>query len=367
MPPKLGGASTDGASGPTHSQADAWWRRHDALIATLKAELTLRDLTLAWFQAFQVFVDDTLRESEELRSVTSATLAWLESGVQAGGAPPESVGLITPEERLRGWALPIETAADNGLPERVDLLVAGREPTSRSAALRGSFAKTFDRYARTSMRSIVEQYWRQSAAGLRQVEQAKEMIAYWSETSAIRPEDALHLMAEARHNAIAALSDQLKIPLDTATLEAQGVEAFRTWHEKGMLALEAGQYGWIALLLRPRARVLSAMAAETARWEGQNALQHTGRLISAAADRAMEVLGGRVPSRPALPPVVRRTNLRDTLSLPAAGSSLPALYRVLFRVAPWKTVASWSAASMNSPASIRPLKIGPPGDSRHVY
>jgi hypothetical protein len=76
------------------------------------------------------------------------------------------------------------------------------------------------------------------------------------------------------------------------------------------------------------------MAAETARWEGQNALQHTGRLISAAADRAMEVLGGRVPSRPALPPVVRRTNLRDTLSLPAAGSSLPALYRVLFRVAP---------------------------------
>jgi hypothetical protein len=141
-------------------------------------------------------------------------------------------------------------------------------------------------------------------------------------------------MAEARHNAIAALSDQLKIPLDTATLEAQGVEAFRTWHEKGMLALEAGQYGWIALLLRPRARALSAMAAETARWEGQNALQHTGRLISAAADRAMEVLGGRVPSRPALPPVVRRTNLRDTLSLPAAGSSLPALYRVLFRVAP---------------------------------
>jgi hypothetical protein len=65
--------------------------------------VALRDLTLAWFDAVHTFANDVQREREELRFYTTATLAWLEQGSQSGGVA-ESFGLITPEERLRGWA-----------------------------------------------------------------------------------------------------------------------------------------------------------------------------------------------------------------------------------------------------------------------
>jgi hypothetical protein len=46
------------------------------------------------------------------------------------------------------------------------------------------------------------------------------------------------------------------------------------------------------------------------------------------------LFGGRVPAQPTQAPVIRRTTLRDTLSLPVSKSELPGLYRSLFRIAP---------------------------------
>ena len=51
-------------------------------------------------------------------------------------------------------------------------------------------------------------------------------------------------------------------------------------------------------------------------------------------ERTLETLGGRLPARPAVTPVVRRSTLRDTLALPASKSELPAIYGSLFRLAP---------------------------------
>jgi hypothetical protein len=330
-----GSASTTGAPQSKNAGRDAWWRQDRALIATLEAEIALRDLTLRWFDAVQGFSTDARREREDIRSYAAATLTWLEHGGQAGGAATQSVGLITPEERLRNFAFPVEDEAAGRLPQRVELLAAGRRgPRLRVISERASFLKIFDRFACTQMRAIVEHFWQKTASALREVEQAKEMIAYWSEASSIRPLDAVDLMAEARHNAIAALTEQLHLPDQTEQLNAEVVDAFWIWHKKGSMAIEADQYGWISLLGQPRGRAFVDTAIDTARLRVQLALQRASQWTSGLVDRTMESIGGKVPSHPALPPVVRRTTLRDTLLLPAAKSELPVLYRLLFRPVP---------------------------------
>ena len=315
--------------------SDAWWRQDRAVTATLEAEVALRDLTLAWFDGVRAFTNDVQREREDLRSYAVATLNWLEQGSQPGAAAPESFGLITPEERVRGWALSVEFEALRRLPERVELLAAGRSGLRmRTIATHTSFVKTFDTYARTPMRAIVEHSWQKSAISLRGVEQAKEMIAYWSEASSSRAGEAKDLIADARHNAIAALTEQLQVPSQPEQLDAELVDAFWTWHKKGSIAIEANFYGWIALLERPHGWALLDTTIDATRLKTKAALHDAGRWTSGRVDRTMESFGGRVPSHPVLPPVVRRTTLRDTLSLPATKSDLPALYRLLFRLAP---------------------------------
>jgi len=325
-----------GISAKKKAKTDEYWRQQTALTATLEAELALRNLSLRWFDAYQFFSAEILREREEQRANALATLAWLEAGLGSGSGAPESFGLVTPEERLRAWAQPLESEAEASLPEQLDLVKAGvvrREPKLRSVALRKRLLKTFERHARSPMKGIVEQLWQEGAGSLRQVEQSKEMIVYWGEVSATRPGDGAALLAEARNNAMAAVTEQLKIAIDPAALEAQGIAAFRAWHCEGMVAFEAEQFGWIDLLPRPRARALHKVVVATGRWHAQTALRRVGRWASSQVDRAMETLGGRVPLRPSLPPVVRRTTLRDILAMPTAKTSLPALYNLLFRIA----------------------------------
>jgi len=314
---------------------DAWWRQERALTATLDAEVALRDLMLAWFDGVQAFTNDVQREREDLRSHTTATLTWLQQGSEPGAVTADSLGLITPEERLRGWALPVESEALRRLPERVELLAAGRTGLrARTIATHASFLKAFDTYARTPMRTIVERSWQKSAVSLRAVEQAKEMMAYWSEASSSPADEASDLIADARHNAIAALTEQLQAPTQAEQLDAELVDAFWAWHKKGSIAVEANFYGWIALLERPHGWAFLDTLIDAGRLKAKAALHNAGLWASERVDRIMESVGGRVPPHPTLPPVVRRTTLRDTLSLPTTKSDLPALYRLLFRLAP---------------------------------
>jgi hypothetical protein len=318
-----------------HAESDMWWRQHRALLATIQLELALRDLNLTWFAAAQDFVSDVCHERETLQSFREATCLWLEEGARPDDAISEnSFALITPEERLRAWTAPVEALARAQLPERVELLSALQRPRLRTVAARSSFLRAFDTYGRVPVQSIIEDAWHQSARVVREVEQAKEMISYWTEASSARPDEAAALLAEARHNALATLTGQIPIVTQPDELEAMTVDAFREWQQKGVVILEAEQYGWVSFLQRPRARALIATMIEIGQGKSRRALQQAGRWTAARAEGVMETVAGRVPAHPSLPPVVRRMTLRDTLALPAAKSELPALYRLLFRLAP---------------------------------
>ena len=314
-----------------NSPAEMWWRQQHAVTAVLEMELAWRDLTMAWFNSTELLASDSYREREAIISNASATLRWLEEGA---AAPTQEIGLISPDERLRIWALHVEVAAAQRLPERVEVLVGGGRPRWRSIAARASFLTAFETYARVPMRAIVAESWGGSAAMVREVEQAREIVAYWSEGLSGSNSEADELLAEARQNAIAILREQSQISAQPEQLDAQAVKAFWVWHENGSMALEAEHYGWITLLRRPRGRAMLGTAAEAGQLKARAAVQHAGRWTSGQVDRALEFIGGRVPAHPTLEPVVRRTTLRDTLSLPAAKTSLPSLYRLLFRLAP---------------------------------
>ncbi len=226
----------------------------------------------------------------------------------------------------------MEAGANLRLPERVELLTSAVSlPRVHSVAVRSSFLKAFHSYARTPMSAIIEQSWDLSARRVREVEQAKEMIVYWGEASSSRPNEAPQLLAEARHNAIASLSDQTNTLNQPEELDAACSGAFRSWQQKSFLVLEGERYGWFSLALRPRARAMLPTVLEIGQLRGQKGMQQAGRWTKARLEGVMETLGGRVPAHPSLPAVVRRTTLRDTLALPVAKSELPALYRLLFR------------------------------------
>lgn len=320
---------------PKDVKSDALWEQHRALMATLEVELSLRDLTVASFDSAEEFVIDVQREREGLLSYTATILRWLEDGARPDStAASDSFGLIAPEERLRGWAVRMEALANRRLPEKVKLLTVDLNSRMRSTEARASFLKVFDGYGRAPMRSIAEREWHKSANALRKVEQAKEMIVYWSEASSNRPSEAQDLMAEARHNAISTLAEEAQVPIQAEPLDVSVTDAFWTWHKQGLVLLEAELYGWVTLLRQPRGRALFGTVLATGQLQARKALRRAGQWTSTQVDRTMESIGGRVPARPALPPVVRRTTLRDTLSLPATTSDLPTLYRLLFRLTP---------------------------------
>jgi hypothetical protein len=315
------------------SKSDTWWRRHRALLETVQVEMTWRDLMLTWFSTTETLISDMDHEGEAANEYRAATRQWLEGSGQSGTGQNDSFALITPEERLRGWAYPLESEAQLNLKEQMELLVNGVRPRLRAVAIHSRFLRTFDAYGRKPMREIVEHSWQMTARVVRDAEQSKEMIAYWSEASVSRPSEASQLVEEARQNAIIMLREELPLlPLEQRNREA--IEAFWTWHKNGSLMLEAEQDGWFSFLLRPRARSFLPAVVAMTRSQGQAALQRSGRWVMDRVERVLESVGGRVPAHPVLPPVIRRTTLRDTLLLPAAKRELPPLYRLLFRLAP---------------------------------
>lgn len=314
-------------------RSDAWWRQHRALLETLQLEMTWRNLTLAWFLSTETLIGDLDREGASALAYRAATLRWLQGGAQSDPEQNRSFGLITPVERLRGWALPIESDAQDKLGEQTEVLAGGIRLFLRCVKIRSRFQRAFNTYARKPMRELVEQAWQMTARVVRDAEQSKEIVAYWSEASLSRPGEASELVEEARQNAMIALVDKpLLFPPEQLNQDA--VEAFWRWHRNGSLLLEADQDGLLVFLRRPRARSFLPAALEMVRLQSLVLLRRSVRRAATGVEHTMESVGGRVPVHPILAPVVRRTTLRDTLSLPAAKRELPPLYRLLFRLTP---------------------------------
>jgi hypothetical protein len=329
-------ANTEARAGdrPKAGHRDLWWRQHSAVIALLEIEASFCELGYAWFSATAEYASSVQQERREILGRTRQTLHWIETGAAAAGSA-SPLELASPQERIREWARRIEVEAAKRLPERAELVIPGRFLRWRSIPAREAFQTAFATYAHAPMSRIVEDYWNGSAKIVREVSRAREIIEYWRDAPqpGTRPDGTNTLFWDACHNAAAMLRQQVQILEATDDLDPKLAEAFRTWTVEGSSALEAAQYGWV-VLQRPRARALMKAVLRLQEQKARREAQRGAHWITNLWQRTLEALGIRIPPESILPPVVRRTTLRDTLSLPPAKRELPEIYRLLFRLAP---------------------------------
>ncbi len=331
------GAKTgkDVADPTRQKRFDTWWRQQRGVNALLEMEVALRELALRWFDLTGELVASIREERRDVFSISHRMVDWIEEGALSGTtAPVEAMQLATPDERLRGLAHEIHEEVEKRLAEQSELVRPGRWTSWRAIKPRGAFVRAFETYCRAPMQQIVEQYWEGTASVGREASRAKEIIDYWREAAHAHKGQEESLFADARHNAAVVLADQLQTPAAEEELEPQLVEAFWAWSEEGSAALEAAQFGWIALLRQPRGRRLLHTTIRRGKRNAKTGAEHAGRWLADRWDRTLETLGGKLPPRPTAPPVVRRATLRDTLALPASKGELPTIYSSLFRLAP---------------------------------
>ena len=218
--------------------------------------------------------------------------------------------LATCDERLRSWSVFIEEQAGKRLPEKAELNSPARSDHFRTMRPRQAFLATFAALCQPAMRQSVGNYWEGTAKVVREASRAKEIVDYWRVESADRG-DQSQLFDQARNNAAGALAEQLNVSSSSEEVESALAQAYWTWSEEGSTLLEAAESGWIELLLKPRGRRLSRTLIREGRKRARDLTQRGAHWSANQWDRALETIGGKLPTpRAAASPVVRRTTLR---------------------------------------------------------
>lgn len=314
---------------------EVWWRQQTAVATMHTMETAFRDLALVWLKSAQDLVANLRRERDEVLVLTRKSAEWVADGAQAGTtAPVESMLLASCDERLRGWSAQIEEEAGKRLPESAEVLATAATSRWRTMQPREAFHSTYVAFCETPITASAREYWDETARVVREASRSREIIDYWRGAAAGQGEEGQALLEEARNNAAHVLAEQLQVPTSTENLESTLAHTFRIWEQEGSTVLEAAQIGWVRLLRLPRGRRLSNAVVREGRRRATTSVHRVARWGSDQWQRGLEVIGGKLPERPAAIPVLRRTTLRDTLFLPSSKSELPAIYGSLFRLAP---------------------------------
>jgi hypothetical protein len=328
------GAEENGGDAERQNQVDMWWRRHTAVATIHEIEAAFHELRLGWLDRAHSVVEGLRHERAEILSLTRQMIEWVRSGADPEKpAPVDSMLLAACDERLRSWSSTVEEEAGRRLPEQVELNSLLRKDHFRSMRPRESFLSSFRTFCEPAMQKAVRDYWEGTAKVVREASRAKEIVDYWRAETTGRG-DASQVFDQARNNAASMLTDHLNVSGSSEELESALVQVFRTWSEEGYAVLEAAETGWLELLFKPRGRRLSRALLREGRKRLRAMTHCAARWGADQWDRALETLGGKLPTRAAASPVVRRTTLRDTLSLPASKRELPRIYGSLFKLTP---------------------------------
>src|SRR5215469_698735 len=234
-----------------------------------------------------------------------------------------SMLLASCDERLRGWSAQIEAESGKRLPESAEVLATAATSRWRTMQPREAFHSAYVAFCETPITASVREYWDGTARIVREASRSREIIDYWR-GAAGQGEEGQALLEEARNNAAHVLAEQLQVPTSTENLESTLAHTFRIWEQEGSTVLEAAQMGWVRLLRLPRGRRLSNAVVREGRRRATTSVHRAARWGNDQWQRGLEVIGGKLPERPAAIPVLRRTTLRDTLFLPSSKSELPA-------------------------------------------
>ena len=328
------------ADGPAAAPAkrlerrEIWWRQHRAVVALLEMEVAFCELGSVWFDgpknSRRAFGGSGVRSFPE----PDKHLHWIQS-VLRPAVQRLSIRWTwcRQQERIRAWAHPIEGEASRRLPDRVELVIPGRYPRWRSmAGSRGvpdKLRNVFEGSHLADRPGLLERQRENRARGWPRARDHRVLARN------IRPNGGDALFSDALHNAAAMLAQQVQTPEAGGRVGRQSDGCVADLDGGGFHGVRGGAVRMDHTsdgregdgLLGAAMRLPGAEGAQ-----GSTACRLTGFPIDGSAhwNRSEE----RFRPGPRVQPVVRRTTLRDTLSLPASKRDLPEIYRLLFRLAP---------------------------------
>jgi hypothetical protein len=254
--------------------------------------------------------------------------------------PSPDARLVASEDRRKSWGRKISSAARRALPVHVEFVdvahvFPGLRPSRKPLTPENSF-----------VRSLEDAGWGAALAGfreaeeghraiIREIERAREVVAYGFEADDEDPEADLAVAGEGIQNAVSLLAYQKKSAADFhPVVERRLIEAIAATFLQFHVSVEENKLGLLKYLASQkgnRAFRKIAVSAGSRIKSGARFLWKKGTWLW---DRILIAVGWSPPSTLSLEPVVRKDSLGDLLRLAVIPRELPALYKRLFRLAP---------------------------------
>jgi hypothetical protein len=320
-----------------------WSRQQRAARSVIDLELQLSRLARETnYETTESLVALDAEHAELIDELDSA-IAWLRQCVEAGARdsfPQPKARLLSSDERASEWLRRVSVKARGVLPLTIETV----EPHHKLPGWRTPWrdlepAKVFLGALSAVGTPPVLAGFREAGAAhraiVREIERAREVIDFGFETARLERASGAEFAREAIENALSLLSYQRETTRDVRPV----VEASAVWAEAAVLldtnaALEKSRIGLLAHVTRRRGgEVLRRLANVTDR--GLRAGSQRLWTGTRTGYRWALLKIGWIPAPPkAVEPVVRRSDLADTLVIQLHTRELPMIYRRLFRLSP---------------------------------
>ncbi len=318
-----------------------WERQQRAVQAILETEGALAALAADMtgeiartLESIQLEHDQLLRELED-------SIDWLEAwSAGAGEFPSPQVTLIPAEERAKDWERRVLDRSRARLPVSIEVIAPRGALPGRGSPWRDlQPGKIFSGVVAASGTPRLLAAFCDAAAGprllLREIEHAREVVAFAEETARVEGENGQAAAREAVRNVRSLLLYRRKMapevrPASEAALVRTTAIVLLECHA----ALEIGRLGLFAHLTRQRGLQAVKRARDLLLAGLRTSTRRAWLTARRVSEQALIRIGWLPPPRPRLDPVGRRAHLGQVLDLRLRDRDLPMIYRRLFRLTP---------------------------------
>ncbi len=320
-----------------------WHRQQRAVLAVIGLERQLSIVARDASQGTRRALESLRAEHDDVTGEMDLAVAWLEAGVEQRNReafPPPKASLLSAEQRARDWSDRLSSRIHNRVSAFVEAvrpargLPGWRKPWRQlhpQRVLLDALRHAGVDAAREGFREAETEH----TAIIRDIEQARQVVAFAVDAGRDESETVQKLPREAAANALVLLQHRREIlidPLPAAELglcRAQALTLLQTH-----TALEIGRLGVLALLTRQGAPRAVENLGQVALGLIRAGARASRTVLGNAYHWASWKLGFERPLVPGVEPAVEQTRLSAILEVQMKSRALPALYQRLFRLAP---------------------------------
>ena len=320
-----------------------WSRLQRAVQSLVELEINAAHLARDAFEQTSRSFASLESEYGQLLKELDGVMEWLERrrlDPGAGGFPPPQAQLVSAEKRSEEWVRAVAAAARSRLPaagdslDRPRPLPGWRNPWRRIEPLR-HFLNGLEGVGRAWMLKGLKEAEEAHRSVVREIERAREVVAFGMESGGGNGAAGAQLAAEAVDNAIALLAFQKRtVPDARPAAERHATRAqaaaFLQYHR----ALEESRLGLLAHFAQRTGTKATARLWAFAQAAARTTVREAERGIRRAYGSLLVRVGLAAPPAPRREPVQQWPRLSGILAVNLGARDLPMIYRRLFRLAP---------------------------------